>query len=232
MPLASLELYGSIECPFAYLATYRLRQVWPIYAERLQLTWRALALEYVNHQGNPRPFFECALELFAQIEPDLPLRPWACPAWDWPVTLWPAFEALACVQAQSHAAALEMSWALRHAYFAESRTIALRHELLAIAEQVARETSLDLAQFTQDWDTGRYKRSVVAESQRGWYELKVVGSVTFVLSTQRKITNPAIGAIDFDASTQTLRRYTPYAGDPLAVIRSLLDEAIGSPPAP
>jgi predicted DsbA family dithiol-disulfide isomerase len=231
MTLPILELYGSIECPFAYLATYRLRRVWPTYAGRLQLTWRALALEYVNNQGNSRPFFEAILELFPQIEPDLPLHPWSRPAWDWPVTLWPAFEALACVQAQSQDAALLMSWTLRHAYFAENRNIALRHELFAIAEQVARETPLNLPQFMQDWDNGRYKHTILADSHCGWHELKLDGSATFVLPNGRTVTNPAIGAIDFDASTQTLRGYTPYAGDPLMVIRGLLDEAIERTPA-
>jgi predicted DsbA family dithiol-disulfide isomerase len=72
--------------------------------------------------------------------------------------MWPAFEALACAQAQNGEAAFAMSWALRYAFFTESRNIALRGELLAIAQAVAQETSLDLARFEADWDSGRYKR--------------------------------------------------------------------------
>src|SRR5688572_25481368 len=99
--LPTLELYSSVECPFAYLAIYRLRQVWPSYAGRIRLVWRALSLEYVNSTGNSRPLFEAELSLVRRIEPGLPGRSWSRPEWDWPVTMWPAFEALACAQAQS-----------------------------------------------------------------------------------------------------------------------------------
>jgi predicted DsbA family dithiol-disulfide isomerase len=223
--IPNIELYSSIECSFAYLAVHRLRQVWPSYAGRVQLVWRALSLEYVNRVPNSRPLFEAELTLFGQIDASLPMRSWVRPEWDWPVTLWPAFEALACAQAQGSDAAWAMSWALRHAYFAESRTIALRHELLAITEQVAQEAPLDLALFVDDWDSGRYKGAVLAESRRGWHELKVDGSPTFVLPDDRQVSNPAVGEIDFDEATSTLRSYIPYEGDPLDVFRSLLDEA-------
>lgn len=226
--LPVLELYSSIECPFAYLAIYRLRQVWPAYAGRVQVVWRALSLEHVNKVGNSRPLFEAELKVIQQIEPSIPGHSWSRREWDWPVTLWPAFEALACAQAQNHDAAFAMSWALRYGYFVESRNIALRHEILAIAEQVAQETPLDLARFTRDWDSGRHKETVLAESRKGWHELKVDGSPTFVLPDGRQISNPAIGDIDFDESTYILQSYKPYEGDPLDAIRGLLDDVVHS----
>jgi predicted DsbA family dithiol-disulfide isomerase len=225
-----IELYSSIECPFAYLAIHRLRQVWSPYAGRVQLVWRALSLEYVNKVPNSRPLFEAELKLFQQIDSSLPMRSWARPEWDWPATLWPAFEALACAQAQGSDAAWAMSWGLRYAYFAQSRTIALRHELLAIAEQVSQEAPLDLARFAEDWDSGRYKGAVLAESRRGWHELKVAGSPTFVLPDGRQVSDLAVGEIDFDEATSTLRSYVAYEGDPLDVFRNLLGEAANAPP--
>ena len=215
MTLPIIEIYSSIECPYAYLATYRLRQIWPEYTGRVQLVWRALALEYLNKASVSKPTHDAELGFFPQIEPALPLQPWTRPEWEWPVTMWPAFEALTCAQAQSHDAAFAMSWAVRHAFFAEGRSPAMRHELLAIAAKVAAEVNLDLAQFEEDWDNGRYKSSVITESRRGWHDLKVNGSATFVLPDGRQLTNPAIGEVDFDEANSILRSYTPYAGDPL-----------------
>lgn len=227
MILPTIEIYASLECPYAYLAAYRLRQVWPEFAGRVQVVWRALSLEYINRRvGTPPPMFEAEKRLFAQIEPALPWQPWSRPLWEWPATAWPAFEALACAQAQGHEAAWAMSWALRRAFFAEGRPLSLRHELLAIAREVAAESRLDLARFEADWDSGRSKSSVIAESRRGWHELKVNGSATFILPGGRQMTNPALGEIDFDEENYTLRSYIPFAGDPLAVYRKMLESVI------
>ena len=225
--IPTIEIYSDIHCPWAYLAVYRLRQVWPEYAGNVQIIWRALSLEYINRQGTPKPVLDVEIDLMRErIEPSLPIRRWPRPEWQWPVTFWPAFEALACAQAQSHDAAFAMSWALRQAFFAGGRSPALRHELLEIAGQVADEAGLDLARFEEDWDSGRYKAGVIAESRRGWHELKVGGSPTFVLPDGRQISNPAAGEADIDEERGLVRSYTPFAGDALAVFRDLLHAAI------
>ncbi|MFN8458603.1 MAG: DsbA family protein [Anaerolineae bacterium] len=227
MPLPVIEIYTSLECPYAYLATYRLRQIWPEFAGQVQIVWRALSLEYINNRiGTPKPLYEAELELFTRIEPTLPLKSWPRAEWEWPVTMWPAFEALACAQAQNAEAAFAMSWALRHAFFAEGRTIAMRHELLAIAGAVAAEGKLDLARFETDWDSGRYKTNVITESKQGWHTLKVDGSPTFVLPDGRQIANPAVGEIDFDEERYILRRYIPHAGNPLALYREMIESVV------
>lgn len=225
MSLPTIEIYSSLECPYAYLATYRLRQIWPEFAGRVQVVWRALSLEYINQRvGTPPPMFEAEKNLFAQIEPALPWYAWPRPIWEWPVTMWPAFEALACARAQGHEAAWAMNWALRYALFGEGRPLSLRHELLAVAGEVAAKSQLDLAQFEADWDSGRYKASVIAESRTGWHELKVNGSATLVLPNGSQVTNPAIGDIDFDEANYALRSYIPYPGDPLEVYREMLEK--------
>ena len=101
-----------------------------------------------------------------------------------------------------------MSWALRTAFFAEGRNLALRHELLLVAAQVAKISPLDLDRFTLDWDTGRYKETVLTESQRGWHTLKLDGSATLVLPDGRAFTNPAT--------------HSPEGSDPLEELRSIL----------
>lgn len=219
--MRTIEIFSSLDCPYAYLAVYRARQVWPEYAGQVQLAWRALPLEYINRCSVSRPLFDAELTLFAQLAPELPFHSWRLAEWDWPATMWPAFEALACAQAQNEAAALEMSWRLRRAFFAEGRNIALRHELLAIAEEAAAATPLDAGRLKQDWDDGRYKAAIIADARRGWRELQVNGSATFLLPDGRQITNPAIGEVDFDEANNRLRSFKPYQSDPLAAYREL-----------
>ena len=51
------------------------------------------------------------------------------------MTLLPAFEALKCAKAQGDKAALALNWAIRRAFFAESRCVSLRHVLIDIARE-------------------------------------------------------------------------------------------------
>lgn len=220
-----IDIYSSFDCPYAYLATFRLRQVWSDYAGRLQLRWQALSLEYINERPVSKPLLDAERPLFARIEPRLPWQPWQAPDWNWPTTMWPAFEALACAQAQNAEAAFEVSWALRHAFFGQSKNIALRHEIGAIAAEVAGRAPLNLPQFMADWDAGRYKGSVVESSRHGWYELKLNGSATFLLPGGKRVTNPGLGEIDFDEDEYVLRQYKPYTGDVEARYRELLQSA-------
>ncbi|MSP14447.1 MAG: dithiol-disulfide isomerase [Chloroflexi bacterium] len=226
MQLPVIEVYSDISCPYAYLSIHRLRQIWPVYANKIQLVWRSLSLEYINRQATAKPAHEIEVALFRQIDPDLPLQPWSKPEWLWPTTFWPALEALSCAQGQNQEAAFAISWALRRAFFAECRNPALRHEILAIAEEAAMSAPLDLAQFEADWDSGRYKEQVIEDSRRGWHTLKVNGSLTFVLPGGKQVTNPAIGEVYFDEQQHILRSYRPFAGDALSAFRNLLEAVI------
>lgn len=223
---AVIELYASIECPFAYLAVHRLRQVLPEFAGRVQIIWRALSLEYINRQVYPKPLRELEIDLLAQIDPTLPLQHWSAPDWQWPGTFWPAFEALACAQEQGPDTALELSWRLRRAYFEEGRTICLRHEILDLAQPLARIGLLDMGRFQSDWDSGHFKGSVLEDSQRGWHELKLKSSPTFLYRDGWRVSNPAVGELNLDEEQAQLRSYTPFPDDPLEFYRMLLLKAI------
>ena len=98
-------------------------------------------------------------------------------------------------------------------------------ELLAIAQEVGREAPLDLHRFEADWDSGRYKETVISDSRRGWHELKVNGSPTFVLPDGRQINDLATGDIHIDEEHAVLLSYVPFEGDPLEFFRGLLDSA-------
>lgn len=226
MTLPLIEVYGSMECPYAYMMTFRLRKLMPEYTGRLQIAWRALSLEHVNSSPPNMPGLFGEAGLLKIVEPKLPVKEWKNPEWIWPSTLWPAFEALAGAQAQGHDAGFEMSWALRHALYAESRCISSRHEILAIAEHVSKKAELDMERFKEDWDTGKHKGNVIGESRKGWYEIKVNSSATIVLPNGRQFTNPAIGEFDFDEEKSEFRDYHPPKKDWLTTYREILEEAI------
>src|SRR5256714_9059789 len=228
MALPTLEFFSDWYRPGASVAVHRLRRVWLDYAGRGRMFWRAFSLDYINERVTPKPIVDAEISLLRQIEPQLPIQPWPRPDWQWPVAFWPAFEALACAQAQGHDAAFAMSWALRHAFFTKGSCLSLRHELLAIAAEVAPDRALDLARFEDDWDSGRHKAGVIADSRRGWHDLRAAGSPTFVLRGGRQVANPAAGRADIDKKRGVVRSYTPYTGDPLAVFRELLDAAAGT----
>jgi hypothetical protein len=224
--MKTIQIYASIECPYAYLATYRLTKVLPEYQDRVQIFWRALSLEYINHTSPSKPVQETERLVFAEMEPGLPIKPWTGADWQWPTTFWPAFEALACAQAHGAEATLAYSWALRQAYFAQGRNITMRHELLSIAEELADEGYLYLPRFRIDWDSGRWKHTILAESWQGWKDLKREGSATFILPDGSRYTNPAVGEIDIDDDSGELRSYTLYRGDPLDTYREMFERAL------
>jgi predicted DsbA family dithiol-disulfide isomerase len=168
------------------MAVYRLRKIWPEYADRVRIAWQALSLELHNREATPKNIVEAEIPLMAWQEPDLPIGPWKAADWQYPATILPAFEALRCAELQSDSLAWEFSWMLRKAFFADSRCISMRHVLL----ELSHECGLDVERFSRDWDSGAQRPLVIAESQRGWEQVKVPGSPTFVLPSGRRIHNP------------------------------------------
>lgn len=223
--IPTIDIYSSIECPFAYLATFRLQKLWHEYEGKVHIFWRALALEYINQASFSKPLWDAECNLMAQIEPELPFNSWVQEDWRFPTTFWPAYEALACAQAQGEAATLVYNWRMRYAFFAEGRNISLRHELMAIAEQIAAEGYIHLPRFTMELDTGRYKRTIIAECWDGWRHLRLSGSPSLVMPDDRVFTNPAVGQVEFNERTGELIQYIPFDGDPLDAYRQILVSA-------
>lgn len=226
MTLPIIEVYGSIECPYAYLMNFRLRKLMPEYEGKLQVAWRALSLEHVNNAPSNMLGLIYEGGILKMAEPKLMVKEWPQNELIPPTTFLPAFEALAGAQAQGHAAAFELSWALRHAVYAEGRNISMRHEVFALAEQVAKKTDLDIEQFKRDWDGGKHKAKIIAESSKGWYEIKVEGSATLVLPNGKQFSNPAIGEFDFDERKGEVRDYHPPNKDWMTTYREILNGAL------
>jgi predicted DsbA family dithiol-disulfide isomerase len=188
-------MYADLACPYAYVSAYRLRKLREEYRGTIVIEHKSLSLEYVNREPTPKPLLESELPLLMREEPDIPYQPWQRPDSAWPVTIWPAFEAVKCAERQSLALADELDWALRVAFFAESRCISLRHVLLELAQQVG----LDMERFADDFDRGIAKYQVLQEAQEGWARLHVEGSPTFVLPSGKQISDVGLPEITVDA---------------------------------
>lgn len=217
----TIELYSDIHCPWAYMALYRLRAVWPEYRDRVRIEFRSLSLELRNRRPTPKHILDTEVVLMARQEPDMPIWPWRGREAEYVPTFLPAFEAEKAAWLQGEDAGWEYAWRVRHAFFAESRTICMRFVLA----DIAREAGLDVDRFLADWDSGRLRRPVIEESVRGWEELRVEASPTFVLPDGTQITNPAADRVTWGGRgwIKALEPAHCPDGDCLRVYRELLD---------
>lgn len=226
-PLPRIAFYGDVACPYAYLTAFRLCKLRDELRGRVEIVPRCLALEYVNREPTPKDVLDQEAPLVLLAEPDIPYQPWHAPASTWPVTLWPAFEAIKCAERQGIEYTLDLDWAIRTAFFADSRCVSLRQVLLDLAAQVG----LDLDRFVADFDAGVAKWQVIAETRMGWEQLKVPGSPTLVSPSGRQVSGAALGLpeVELDpARHQRLVRYEPTlcsGAECLDLLRHALGEA-------
>jgi predicted DsbA family dithiol-disulfide isomerase len=190
----SIALYADLFCPYAYVTAFRLRKLREEYRGTIVIEHKSLALEYINREPTPKSVLDLEIPVLMQEEPDIPHQPWRRPASEWPVTMWPAFEAVKCAERQSLMLADDLDWTIRVAFFAESRCISMRYVLLELAKQVG----LDERRFADDFDRGVAKYQVLQEAQEGWERLHVEGSPTFVLPSGKQISNVGLPEVIID----------------------------------
>jgi predicted DsbA family dithiol-disulfide isomerase len=221
----TIEFFSDIHCPWAYMALYRLRKVFPDYSDRVRIAFRSLSLELQNGRCTPKPILDVEFLLIAQQEPEIPIHPWRSPEWQFVPTLLPAFEAEKAAALQGDDAAWEFSWRVRHAFFYRSRTICMRNEL----ESVAHDAGLDSERFLKDWDSGLLREPVLADTERGWNKLQVAGSPTFVLPNGKQIHNPGGWRVEWSRNhldVKSIDKDVCPRGDCLQPFREMLNEAI------
>lgn len=223
-----VSLYSDLGCPFAYLLVFRLRQLENEYRDRLVIERKSLSLEFVNREPTPMRVLENELPLVMFNEPEIPYEPWHAPASEWPVTIWPAFEAVKCAERQGLEAAAELDWLIRRAFFAESRCISMRHVLLELAE----EAGLDRQRFQEDFDSGVAKGQVAQEANAGWHELKVPGSPTLVLPSGEMLSDLGLPDVQLDGErNQRVVGFEPatcQGSACLDLLRTVLDGVIAA----
>src|SRR5262245_6844532 len=85
---ATIALYSDVHCPYAYVTAYRLRQLREEYRGRVTISYKSLALEYVNRRPTPKPILDNETPFLMLSEPEIPYQPWHAPLSEWPVTMW------------------------------------------------------------------------------------------------------------------------------------------------
>lgn len=220
-----IAMYADLACPYAYVSAYRLRKLRHKIAGSVAIAHKSLALEYVNREPIPKALLEAELPALVREEPGIPYQPWQRPASEWPVTMWPAFEAVKCAERQSLELADELDWALRVAFFAQSRCLSLRHVLFEIAQSVG----MEMGRFAEDFDRGVMKYQVLVETQEGWERLHVAGSPTFVLPSGRQISDIGLPEVvvdpDHPERTPVIKPPTGPTQDGLEIFRRMVVEA-------
>lgn len=219
-------LYSDIHCPYGYLTAYRLKQLREEYRGKISIEHKSLALEYVNKRPTPCVILSEETPILLLEEPNIPYQPWSGPNTEWPVTMWPAFEAVKCAARQSEDLAHELDWLLRKAFFAESRCISMFHVIFELAD----EAGLDMQRFEQDFLSGETRREAYEDARTGWEVLKVEGSPTFVLPSGEQRSYFALPKAKLDASRNyRLLRLEPancVRGHCLDLYRKMFDELL------
>lgn len=138
----TIAVFSDVGCPWASLATHRLR------AHRsalgldgvIEFDHRAFPLELINRRPTPKRVLDAEIAAIAAIEPALEWVPWYRPESSYPVTTLLPMEAVQAAKAAEVGglrASDDLDAALRHAFYAQSRTISLLPVVLEVAGQCA-----------------------------------------------------------------------------------------------
>ncbi|MEA2452436.1 MAG: hypothetical protein QOG04_1146 [Actinomycetota bacterium] len=134
----TIAVYSDITCPWAHVSVHRLHET----RERLGLTDvitfdpRAFPLELMNDAPTPKKILDAEIPVAGALEPDAGWQMWQGEESEYPVTTLPALEAVIAAKEQGPRPAELLDRALRRAFFGSSRTISMRHEILAIAKEI------------------------------------------------------------------------------------------------
>ncbi|MCX4824977.1 DsbA family protein [Streptomyces sp. NBC_01142] len=133
-----LTVWSDIGCPWASLALHTLRAEAGRTGADLLIDHRAFPLELFNRQPTPKRIVDVETVVIAARRPELGWRLWSAPESCYPVTMLPALEAVQAAKDPAVGglrASDELDAALRHAFYAESRCIAVHAEILDVAVQ-------------------------------------------------------------------------------------------------
>jgi predicted DsbA family dithiol-disulfide isomerase len=158
-----ITVWSDVGCPWATLALFRLRAAVTAAQADLMIDHRAFPLELVNDRPTPKRALDIETAVIGSHEPGLCWRPWGARPETYPVTTLPALEA---VQATKDprigglAASAALDWALREAFYVNSRCISLVTEVLAVARECG---EIDHPALAEALRSGRYRASIFAD---------------------------------------------------------------------
>jgi predicted DsbA family dithiol-disulfide isomerase len=183
-----LVVFSDVLCPWATVVVLRLHAARARAGldDELAIVHRALPLELLLERPVARRVVDAEIPLCASLTPDFGWSLWQGRPEEYPSTSLLAAEAIQAAAAQSTRAAEQLDLALRRAFFAESRCISLRHEVLAAASSCP---GVDLVRLTHDLDAGAFRGAVTADFRASRAE-GIPCSGTVVLPDGTAICNP------------------------------------------
>ena len=210
----TIQVWSDLGCPWSHVVIWRLHDA----RRRLGLEGRvhfdhhAFPLELFNSEPTPRRHIDIEAPVAQQLAPRAGWQPWSAPDSTWPVTLLPPMEAVQAAKPQSAHASEALDRGLRHALFAESRCISLRHVILEVA---AETDAVDVAALADALDGGAARAAITAD----WATARtdaVRGSAHLFAADGMEGQNPGIG-IGWEDDGSAAGRYWIEHDDPAAI---------------
>jgi predicted DsbA family dithiol-disulfide isomerase len=160
--MAELVVFSDVVCPWATVVVLRLHAARTRAGadDELALVHRAFPLELLLERPIARRVVDAEIPLCASLTPDFGWSLWQGRPEEYPVTSLAPLEAVRAAGETSARAAEQLDLELRRAFFARSRCISLRHEVLAAA---AACPDVDVDHVATALDTGRHRAAVMAD---------------------------------------------------------------------
>jgi len=186
--MSGLVVFSDVLCPWATVVVLRLHEARTRAGldDELPIVHRALPLELLLERPVARRVVDAEIPLCASLTPGFGWSLWQGRSDEYPMTSLLAAEAIQAAAAQSTRAAEQLDLALRRAFFAGSRCISLRHEVLAAASSCP---DVDLDRLAVALDTGAFRATVTADFRAARAE-GIPCSGTVVLPDGTAVCNP------------------------------------------
>jgi predicted DsbA family dithiol-disulfide isomerase len=186
-----ITIWSDIGCPWATLALHRLRRAIADDGGSVLIDHRAFPLELFNERPTPKAVLDAETAVIGSHEPTLRWRPWRARSETYPVTTLLALEAVQATKDRrvgGLAASAALDWALREAFYVDSRCISMLSEVLAVATDCPEVDADALAAALR---SGRAREAVFADFAvaRG---ADITGSPQVVLPDGTGVHNPGV----------------------------------------
>lgn len=160
--MAELVVFSDVVCPWATVIVLRLHAARERAGaqDELDIVHRALPLELEHRRPIPRRIVDAEIPLCASLTPEFGWSLWQGRPDEYPVTVLPALEAVQAAASQSVRAGEQLDLALRRAFFAGSRCISMRHEIVAAARTC---DAVDADRIAEALDSGAFRSAVSAD---------------------------------------------------------------------
>ncbi|MEU9335485.1 DsbA family protein [Streptomyces sp. NPDC048290] len=131
-----VTFWSDLGCPWATLALHTLHEAMDRLASPVLIDHRAFPLELINREATPKTIVDVEVSAIAARVPGTGWRRWSAPEWTYPSTMLPPMEAVQAAklpEVGGLAAAQQLDTALRHAFYRDSRPVAVHPVILEIA---------------------------------------------------------------------------------------------------